>query len=156
MKKRHGYVMRWSEQPAVAKNQTWGSWPSHQLSTTKLRQTDDDKPSQSFVSTTLVPRPPYSLVPRSLPGKVERGSGVLSDISCHMGWGLQCKECYIYILHPGLKFSDDLDCCKVWLTKAISFLKKLRTSCEVSFFYLQFSSKYDRLHHAYIIMRSRI
>ena len=28
-----------------------------------------------------------SLVPRPLPRKAERGSGVLSDISCHMGWG---------------------------------------------------------------------
>ena len=37
-----------------------------------------------------------------------------------------------------------------------SFLGKLRTSCEVSFFYLQFGSKYDRLRHAHIIMRSRI
>ena len=52
-----------------------------------------------------------SLVPRPLPLKVERGSGVLSDISCHMGQGLQRKECHIYSLHPGLEFSDDLDCC---------------------------------------------
>ena len=38
------------------------------------------------------------------PPKAERGSGVLSNISCHMGWGLQRKECHIYILHPGLSF----------------------------------------------------
>ena len=50
--------------------------------------------------------------------KEVRGSGVLSDISCHMGRGLQCKKCLIYILHPGLEFSDDLDCCTVWFTKA--------------------------------------
>ena len=37
-----------------------------------------------------------------------------------------------------------------------SFLGKLRTSCEVSFFYLQFGSKYDRLRHADMIMHSRI
>ena len=35
------------------------------------------------------------LVPRPLPLKVERGSGVLSDISCHMGRGLWRKECHI-------------------------------------------------------------
>ena len=31
-------------------------------------------------------------------------SGVVSDISCRMGWGLRRKECHIYILHPGLSF----------------------------------------------------
>ena len=59
----------------------------------------------------------YSLMPRLLPRKAEGGSGVLSDISCHMGWGLQRKECHIYILHMGLEFSDDLDCCMVCFTK---------------------------------------
>ena len=34
-----------------------------------------------------------SLVPRPLPRKTERGSGVLSDISCHMGRGQRRKEC---------------------------------------------------------------
>ena len=58
-----------------------------------------------------------SLVPRPLPRKVERGSGVLIDISCHMGQGLWRKECHIYILHPGFEFSDNLDCCTVWFTK---------------------------------------
>ena len=29
----------------------------------------------------------FSLVPRPLPQKAEKGSGVLSDISCHIGWG---------------------------------------------------------------------
>ena len=100
-----------------------------------------------------------SLVPRPLPLKVERGSGVLSDISCYMGRGLRCKECLIYSLHPGLEFSDDLD---AWyqvdkdLIRLRCFLGKLRTSCEVSFFYLLFGSKYNRLRHAHIIMRSRI
>ena len=89
------------------------------------------------------------LMPRPLPWKAERGSDVLNNISCHMGRGLRRKKCHIYIVHPGLKFSDDLDCCTVWFTK-------MRTSCEVSFFYLQFGSKYDRLRHAHIIMRSRI
>ena len=73
-------------------------------------------------SSSLVPRLPLwmqriSLVPRPLPRKVERGSGVLIDISCYTGRGLQRKECHIYILHPGLEFSDDLDCCTVWFTK---------------------------------------
>ena len=58
-----------------------------------------------------------SLVPRPLLRKAERGSGVLIDISCHMGRGLRRKECHIYILHPGLEFSDYLDCCTVWFTK---------------------------------------
>ena len=63
----------------------------------------------------FIPLP--SLVPRPLPQKAERGSGVLSDISCHMGRGLRCKKCHIYILHLGLEFSDDLDCCMAWFTK---------------------------------------
>ena len=58
-------------------------------------------------------------VPRPLPRKAERGSGVLSDISCHMGRGLRHKECHIYILHPGLDLSDDLE------TAAWSSLQKL-------------------------------
>ena len=53
--------------------------------------------------------------PDPSPQKAERGSGVLSNISCHIG--LQCKECHIYILHPGLEFFDNLDCCTVWFTK---------------------------------------
>ena len=56
-------------------------------------------------------------MPRPLPRKAESGSGVLSDISCCMEWGLWRKECHIYILHLGLEFSDDLDCCTVWFTK---------------------------------------
>ena len=36
------------------------------------------------------------------------------------------------------------------------YLGKLRMSCKVSFFYLQFGSKYDHLCHAHINMRSRI
>ena len=59
----------------------------------------------------------YSLVPRLLPRKAERGSGVLSNISCHVGWALRCKECHNCIFHPGLEFSDDLDCCMVSLQK---------------------------------------
>ena len=47
-----------------------------------------------------------SPVPRPLPRKAERGSGVM-NISCHMGRGLRSKECHVYILHPGLEFSDD-------------------------------------------------
>ena len=34
-----------------------------------------------------------SLMPRPSQ-KAEEGSGVLSDISCHMGQGLQHKECH--------------------------------------------------------------
>ena len=87
-----------------------------------------------------------SLVPRPS-RKVERGSAVLSDISCHMGRGLWCKECHNYILHPGLKFSDLLRLLHSMVYKSLirpqSFLGKLRTSCKVSFFYLQFGSKYD-------------
>jgi len=41
-----------------------------------------------------------------------------SDISCHIGQGLQHKECHNCILHLGLKFPDDLECCTVWFTKA--------------------------------------
>ena len=67
-------------------------------------------------------------MPRLLPRKVERGSGVLSDISCHMGQGLRCKECHIHILHLGLEFFNDLDCCTVSglqrLDKAMKFLGK--------------------------------
>ena len=116
-------------------------------------------------SSSLVPRLPLwmqriSLMPRPLPRKAERGSGVLIDISCHMGRGLRRKECHIYILHPGLEFSDDLRLPHGMVYKSLirpqSFLEKLRTSCRVSFFCLQFGSKYDRLRHAYIIMRSRI
>ena len=39
------------------------------------------------------------------------------------------------------------------LMRPQSFLGKLRTSCKVIFFYLQFGSKYDCLRHAHIIMR---
>ena len=58
-------------------------------------------------------------MPRPLPQKVEKGSGVLIDISCHMGWGLQRKKMSHLHLNPGLEFSDDLDCCTVyvWFTK---------------------------------------
>ena len=42
----------------------------------------------------------------------------MSDISCHMGRGLQRKECHNCILHPGLEFSEDLECCTVQFTKA--------------------------------------
>ena len=80
-----------------------------------------------------------SLMPRPLPQKAERGSGVLSDISCHMGRGLQHKECHIYILQ-GLEFSDDLDCCTVWFTNAAIFLGKAENELRVKFFYLQFGS----------------
>ena len=50
------------------------------------------KQKLTIVATSLVPRLPrsgtrISLVPRPLPRKAERGSGVLSDISCHMGRG---------------------------------------------------------------------
>ena len=34
-----------------------------------------------------------------------------------MGQGLQRKECHNYILHPGLKFSDDLDSAQYDLQK---------------------------------------
>ena len=57
--------------------------------------------------------------PDSSPKKQKEGtSGVLSDISCHMGWGLQHKECHNCILHPGLEFSNDLKGCTVQFTKA--------------------------------------
>ena len=75
-----------------------------------------------------------SLVPRALSRKAERGSGVLSNISCHMGWGLRCKECHIYILHPGLEFFDNLDCCTVWFTKAAKFLEKAENELLGKFF----------------------
>ena len=74
-----------------------------------------------------------SLVPRPFPGKAERVSGVLSDISCHMGGALLHGMVYKSLIRPQ------------------SFLGKLRTSCEVSFLYLQFRSKYDHLRHAHII-----
>ena len=81
-----------------------------------------------------------SLVPRPLPRKAERGSGVLSNISCHMGRGLWDKDCHIYILHPGLDFSDDLDCCTVLglqrLDKAVRFLGKAENELRIKFFYL--------------------
>ena len=53
-----------------------------------------------YIQQTLLP----SLVPRPLPQKAERGSGVLSDISCHMGRGLKHKECHYCILHPDSSF----------------------------------------------------
>ena len=66
-----------------------------------------------------------SLVPRPFPLKAERGSGVLSDISCHMGQGVQCKECHIYRLHPRLEFSDDCTVSSLQrLDKAATFLGK--------------------------------
>ena len=64
------------------------------------------------------------------PRKAERGSGVLSDISCHYGVK---NVIIIYILHLGLEFSDDLDCCTVWFTKAAKFLGKLRTKQSSTF-----------------------
>ena len=79
-----------------------------------------------------------------------------------MGQGLWHKECHNDILHPGLKFSDDLGFCTVWFTnglqkldKASKFLGKSENELR-GFFYLQFGSKYDYLHHAHIIMCSRI
>ena len=76
-----------------------------------------------------------------------------------MGQGLRHKECPNYILHPGLEFSDDLDCYTVWFTrldKAAKFLGKAENELRGKFFFLQFSSKYDHLRHAHIIMHSRI
>ena len=72
------------------------------------------------------------------PENAKRASGVLSDISCHMGRGLWCKECHNYILHLGLKFPDDLDCCTVWFTKACykatKFLGKAENELRGKFF----------------------
>ena len=42
------------------------------------------------------------------------------------------------------------------LIRPRSYLGKLGMSCKVSFFYLQFGSKYDCLRYAHIIMRSRV
>ena len=85
-----------------------------------------------------------SLVLRLLPRKAERGFGVLSDISCHMGWVKWHKECNYCILHLGLELLRLLHgMVYKSLIRSQSFLGKLRMSCEVSFFYLQFSLKYD-------------
>ena len=55
-----------------------------------------------------------------------------------MGRGLWCKEGHNYILHLGLKFSDDLDCCTVWFTKACykatKFLGKAENELRGKFF----------------------
>ena len=59
-----------------------------------------------------------------------------------------------FYVHPRLKFSDNLHSTQYSLIKAAKFLGKLRRSCTVSFFYLQFGSKYDRLCHAHIIIHS--
>ena len=79
----------------------------------------------------------FSFVPRPS-RKAEWGIGVLNDISCHMGRGLRHKECHSYIfasetrvfwqlrLLHGMVYKD--------LIRSQSFLGKLRTSCEVSFF----------------------
>ena len=74
--------------------------------------------------------------------KAERGSGVLSDISCHIGQSLWHKECHNYILHPGLSFLTTKTAARHGLQKldkAVKFLGKAEN--EVSFFYLQFGSK---------------
>ena len=45
---------------------------------------------------------------KTTPDPPEKRKEDLSDISYHMGRGLQCKECCNYILHLELKFSDNL------------------------------------------------
>ena len=96
---------------------------------------------------------------------MEGGCGVLTNISCHMGWGLQCKECHYYILHPGLEFSDDLRLLHIMVYKSLirrKFLGKAENELQgklfffIFIFYLQCGLKCDRLHHANIIMLSRI
>ena len=52
-----------------------------------------------------------------------------------MGRGLRHKECHNYILHPGLKFSDDLDCYRLQkLDKATKFLGKAENELQGKFF----------------------
>ena len=58
-----------------------------------------------------------------------RGSGVLSDISCHMGRGL---------LHKNVIIAFDSSCCKVNKAQEDrSLLGKSRASRKVSLFYCQ-------------------
>ena len=69
------------------------------------------------------------LLPTPLTRKVDRGSDFLSDISCHMGRDLQCKECHIYILHPGLECSG-----LQRLDKVAKFLGKAENELRGKFF----------------------
>ena len=83
------------------------------ISDTKTQAVNDMYLAKSALWHTNLP----SLVPRPS-WKAERGSGVLSNISCHMVRGLCHKEYHNYTSHPGLELSDDLGSCMVWFKKA--------------------------------------
>ena len=60
------------------------------------------------------------------------------------GGAYNIKERHNYILHPGLKFSDDLDCYGLQnLDKAAKLLRKAENELRGKFFFHQFSSKYN-------------
>ena len=96
-------------------------------------------------------RPPSSLIPRSCQ-KVERGSAWCSEWHSRCMGELLQKECCNCIRHLGLEYSDSLDCCKAWVTKAWEGCEVSRDSWEqavrqVFFFYIQFCSNCDCLCH---------
>ena len=100
-----------------------------------------------------------SLVPRSLPWKAERGSGVLSDFSCHMGWSLWHEECHI-TFYIGTRVFWQLKTAARYgsqrLDKATKFLGKAENKLWGKLFFTSNSVQNTITYVMHIIMRSRI
>ena len=92
---------------------------------------------------------------------MDRETGVLSSISCHIEWELCIKD--VGNLHPGLNLYFLMAQVTAWyglqkFKKTAKSLLTAKINMQYKFmqFHLQFGSKYDCLYHVHIIKHSTI